>query len=166
MLRVIGLLVTLNIATASRAQPLSKSQSDPQPDAAMLQPVHELVEFMRALPLAVRPKFFAPHVCIIENFAPFFFCESDAALSWETGFRQHAAEEQLAQLALTFGEAHDYSRAGKRVYFSLPTTWTGRTHGRLFVEHGAWAFVLQRETSGWRIAGYGWGVTNYSESAQ
>ena len=80
------------------------------------------------------------------------------------GFRAHAAEGDLKDLAATFGEAHDFTRSGKRVYFSLPTTWKGLTLGKRFEEHGAWSFVLEQESIGWRIAGYGWGVTAYSEA--
>jgi hypothetical protein len=88
----------------------------------------------------------------------------EAAANWSAGFRAHAAEGGLKNLAATFGEAHDLKRAGNRVYFSLPTTWTGLTQGKRFEEHGAWSFVLVQEEVGWRIAGYGWGVTAYSET--
>jgi hypothetical protein len=62
-----------------------------------------------------------------------------------------------------FGPARDFSVTGDRAYFCLPTTWTGLTHGRPFEEHGAWAFVVQRSTSGWRILAYGWGETSHAE---
>ena len=80
------------------------------------------------------------------------------------GIPAHAAADELKNLAATFGEAHDFKQSGKRAYFSLPTTWTGLTHGKRFEEHGAWSFVLQQEDAGWRIVGYGWGVTAYSEA--
>ena len=49
--------------------------------------------------------------------------------------------------------------------FIQPTTWTGLTHGRRFEEHGAWAFVIERQGPDWRILGYGYGVTTYTEAA-
>jgi hypothetical protein len=135
------------------------------PTAAMLAPVQGLVDFMSHLPAGAHPAAFAAAgLCIVENFAPFLFCNPRAATDWEAGFRAHAADEDLTELQAHFGAAHDYARAGDRVYFSLPTTWTGRTHGHAFVEHGAWAFVLTRHGSAWRIQGYGWGVTDYRES--
>ena len=77
---------------------------------------------------------------------------------------RHALGYELTELSATFGEAHDLSQSGNRAYFSLPTTWTGLTHGRRFEEHGAWSIVIERHVGHWRIVGYGWGVTKYSES--
>jgi hypothetical protein len=139
--------------------------AEPQPDAAMMKPVEALVDFMSRLPAGVHPTVFVSEsLCIIENFAPFVFCGADAASRWEAGFRAHAREEGLEGLKVRFGPAHDLLVQNDRVYFSLPTQWTGRTHGRPFVEKGAWAFVLGRESRGYRILGYGWGVYSYRES--
>jgi hypothetical protein len=144
------------------------------PSAAMMAPVQDLVVFMSSLPAgghaagthsAARHRgIFASHgVCIIENFPPFTFCGPKAVSRWEAGFRAHSAEDDLTELAANFDAAFDFRRAANRVYFSLPTTWIGRTHGRRFEEHGAWSFVLVHEAAGWRILGYGWGVTGYME---
>jgi hypothetical protein len=134
----------------------------PQPSPAMLEPVRGLVAFMSTRYAGEHPAVFAAHgVCIVENFAPFLFCGAGAAARWETGFRSHA--EGLSELSAQFGDAYDFSESGGRAYFSLPTTWTGRTQGRSFEEHGAWAFVLERHGAKWWILGYGWGVTAYRE---
>ncbi len=139
-----------------------------QPTAAMMQPVRQLAIFMSTLPPGGHAAVFAAHdVCIVENFAPFVFRGRNAAAEWEAGFRAHAGG--LTQLSATFDAAQDFSVAGDRVYFSLPTTWTGLDGGRHFEEHGAWAFVLERthatdDGSPWRILSYGWGVTAYTES--
>ena len=139
--------------------------ADPQPTAAMMEPVQGLVTFMSTLRRGEQPTVFARRgLCIIENFAPYMFCGLTAAANWSAGFRAHAAEGDLKGLAATFGEAHDFSQSGKRVYFSLPTTWTGLTHGKHFEERGSWSFVLEQENAGWRIVGYGWGVSAYSET--
>lgn len=139
--------------------------AEEQPTAAMMEPVQGLVTFMRSLRRGEQPTVFARRgLCIVESFAPFIFCGSDAAANWSAGFRAHTAEGGLKDLAATFGEAHDFARSGKRVYFSLPTTWTGLTKGKRFEEHGAWSFVLEQDNDAWRIAGYGWGVTAYSET--
>jgi len=138
-----------------------------QPTAAMMEPVRGLVAFMSTLRRGEHPTVFARRgLCIIENFAPFLFCGPQASANWAAGFRAHSATDQLSGLVATFGEAHDFSRSDNRVYFSLPTTWTGSAHGRHFEEHGAWSFVLEQEAAGWRIVGYGWGVTAYSETAR
>ncbi len=138
--------------------------AEEQPTAAMMEPVQGLVTFMSTLRRGEQPTVFARRgLCIVENFAPYLFCGLQAAASWTAAFRAHAAAEDLKNLTATFGEAHDFNQSGKRVYFSLPTTWTGLTHGKHFEEHGAWSFVLQQEDAGWRIVGYGWGVTAYSE---
>jgi hypothetical protein len=141
--------------------------ADPQPTPAMMAPVRALAAFMSTLPPGDHPSVFARKgLCIVENFAPFLFCGGAAALAWETGFRAHAADEGLTELGAQFAEAHDFSQSGNRCYFSLPTTWTGLTHGRRFEEHGAWAFVIERHGAVWRILGYGYGVTTYTEAAR
>lgn len=139
--------------------------ADEAPSAAMLEPVQRLVKFMSTLPAGEHPLMFARQgLCIVENFPPFLFCGRHAASLWESGFRAHSQEEGLSELDVRFDAAHDFGRAGERAYFSLPTTWTGLTHGRHFEEHGAWAFVVVREGHAWRIVGYGWGVTGYTET--
>jgi hypothetical protein len=141
------------------------ARAEEQPTAAMMEPVRGLVTFMSSQRRGEQPTVFARRgVCIVENFAPFLFCGLEAAANWSAGFRAHAAADELKNLAATFGEAHDFKQSGKRVYFSLPTAWTGLTHGKHFEEHGAWSFVLEQEGAAWRIVGYGWGVTAYSEA--
>lgn len=138
-----------------------------QPTAAMMEPVRALADFMSTLRPDEHATMLARRgLCIVENFAPFLFCGAHAASDWEAGFRSHSADEDLSHLAAHFEPAHDFAIAGDRAYFSLPTVWTGLTHGHAFEEHGAWAFVLERTRSGkWQIVGYGWGVTAYSEAA-
>jgi hypothetical protein len=156
----LGWLVLLVVFAAAAAR-----AADPQPTAAMMEPVQGLVTFMSTLRRGEQPTVFARRgLCIIENFAPYIFCDLQAAANWSAGFRAHAAEGDLKGMTATFGEAHDFSQSGKRVYFSLPTTWTGLTHGKHFEEKGSWSFVLVQENAGWRIVGYGWGVTAYSET--
>jgi hypothetical protein len=146
---------------------VAAAHADPQPTAAMMAPVRALAAFMSTLPRDEHPSVFARQgLCIVENFAPFLFCGRDAALAWEAGFRAHAAEEALSELAARFDDAHDFNQSGDRCYFSLPTTWTGLTHGRRFEEHGAWAFVVERHGAAFKILGYGYGVTRYTEAAK
>jgi hypothetical protein len=153
-----AVLMVLFAAAAARA-------ADSQPTAAMMEPVQGLVTFMSTLRRGEQPTVFARRgLCIIENFSPYMFCGLQAAANWSAGFRAHAAQDDLKGLAATFGAAHDFSQSGKRVYFSLPTTWTGLTHGKHFEEQGSWSFVLEQEDAGWRIVGYGWGVSAYSET--
>ncbi len=163
----ISLALTLIAALTS---PLEVAHAEPQPSAEMMLPIQQLAAFMSTLKPGQHPTMFAAEgLCIVENFAPFMFCGPHAAADWEAGFRAHAHD--LSDLLATFGEAHDFAQNGDRVYFSLPTRWTGLNQGRSFDEHGAWAFVLERtevpagETP-WRIVGYGWGVTSYWEAAK
>jgi hypothetical protein len=135
------------------------------PLAEIMQPIDELAQFMAQLPAGRHATMFAARgVTIVENYAPFIFSGADAVAAWEAGFRQHAGADELSELKIRFGSAQDFSVQGERAYLSLPTTWTGRTHGTPFEEHGAWAFVLSRRAGQWKVLGYGWGVTRYSES--
>lgn len=140
------------------------TRAEPQPSAAMLKPVHGLVAFMSTLRSGEHPDVFVRRgLCIVENFSPFLFCGPDAQEQWEAGFRAHEAQSAERGLVAQFGQAYDFSESGNRAYFSLPTAWTGLTHGHRFEEHGAWAFVLERNGASWKILGYGWGVTSYTE---
>ena len=135
--------------------------AEPAPDAAMMAPVEALVAFMTRLPADQHPTMFvARELTIVENFPPYLFRGPAAARLWEQGFRRHATEDDYTGLAVSFGPARDFSVTGDRAYFCLPTTWTGRSHGQPFEEHGAWAFIVQRGPQGWRILAYGWGVTD------
>jgi hypothetical protein len=135
------------------------------PPAEIMQPIDALAQFMAQLPAGRHATMFAARgVTIVENYAPYIFSGADAVAAWEAGFRQHAGADELSELKVRFGPARDFSVQGERAYLSLPTTWTGRTHGTRFEEHGAWAFVLSRRAGQWKVLGYGWGVTRYSES--
>jgi hypothetical protein len=152
-------------AIALLVWPVAPARCEEQPSDAMLATAGKLARFMSTLPEGHADRLFAIRgVCIVENFAPFLFCGSRAALRWEAGFRAHAAEEALSGIEAHFGPAFDFTESHGRAYFSLPTTWTGFTHGRPFEEHGAWAFVLERHGAEWCVKGYGWGVTGYAES--
>jgi hypothetical protein len=163
------LVVMLAMALFALLNP-GTAGAEEAPSAAMMAPVRQLAAFMSTLPTGTHATMFATHdVCIVENFAPFIFKGPNAVARWESGFRAHAAE--LTDLAASFDAAHDFSAVGNRVYFALPTTWTGRDGGRHFEEHGVWSFVLERTSApegdpAWRIVGYGWGVSAYSESPQ
>jgi hypothetical protein len=141
----------------------ARADADPQPSPAMLEAVHGLVSFMSAPHSAKLPDVLAPRgLCIVENFAPFIFCGANAATVWQSAYAAHSDGE--SGLVAQFGAAQDFSESGGRAYFSLPTTWTGILNGRHFEEHGAWAFVLERDGVKWRVLGYGWGVTSRTDA--
>jgi hypothetical protein len=137
--------------------------ADPQPSAQMMEAVQGLVAYMSAPLTAQAPRVLAAHgLCIVENFAPYIFCGANAPADWQSAYRAHSVGE--SGLKAKFGRAHDFSESDGRAYFSLPTTWTGILNGRRFEEFGAWAFVLERDGSSWRVLGYGWGVTSRTEA--
>ncbi len=145
---------------AALAVPLA-ALADEGPSAAMMQPVTALAEYMRSPPAGRHPTMFAERsVTIVENFPPYLFVGPDAVPHWEAGFRAHLATEKDSELKVEFGPAQDYSVTGKRAFFTLPTTWSGLSGGKRFVEHGAWSFVLVHVGAEWKVLGYGWGVTD------
>ncbi len=123
-------------------------------------PVQALVQFMATGDETdLRDAFASDGLVIVENFAPFVFQGPGAFERWRDGFRQHATAGDLTELQHSFGPAQDVSLDDDTAYFVLPTTWTGRAHGRPFSEDGGWAFVLVRDQGRWRIRGYAWAVT-------
>ncbi len=125
----------------------------------MLTPVEAVARFMASGGDAGLADAFAADVVIVENFAPFLFEGPDALNRWRDGFRRHVSDDGLTELRHAFGPAQDFALDGDRAYFVLPTTWTGKSHGRSFSEDGGWAFVLARDRWRWRIRSYAWAVT-------
>src|SRR5258706_12950036 len=108
--------------------------SHPGPDAAIMAAVENVARFMATGDDAhLRGAFADPNVTIIENFAPYVFQGPDAVRQWARLFKDHASG--LANLQVSFGEAHDFSIDGDVAYFSLPTTCTATTNGRKFSEY-------------------------------
>lgn len=132
------------------------------PDAAMMAPVERLARFMATLDEThLEDTFTVEGVTIHENFAPFIFAGTDAVARWTTLFRDHA--QDLANLKHSFGPAQDFHTEGVLAYFALPTTWTGLSRGRSFIEMGGWSFVLTRQNAAWHIKAYAWAVTSYKK---
>jgi hypothetical protein len=127
-----------------------------KPDAGMMAPIRRLARFMVTLHESNLAGVFADDLTIVENFAPFLFRGDGAAQRWRAGFIEHA--RTLSALAPAFDAAQDFSREDQTAYFVLPTTWTGKSHGRPFIEKGGWSFILTHTTGEWRIAAYAWSV--------
>ena len=137
------------------------ARADEAPSEAMLAPVSVLAGCMaKGLPRDCALPFAARGVTIMENFAPHIFAGPDVVARWRRGFIQHLADGGDQDLAFRFGPAQDFAVSGERVYFTLPTIWTGRYQGQLFEEMGAWSFVLIAKGAEYRILGYSWGVMN------
>jgi hypothetical protein len=126
----------------------------------MLAPIEALARFVAAGDeTGLQDAFSSEGVVVVENFAPFVFEGSDAFACWRDGFRKHVDRDGLSELQWRFGPAQDFAHEGGTAYFVLPTTWTGKSHGRAFSEDGGWAFVLDRDAGRWRIRSYAWAVT-------
>ena len=129
-------------------------------DPSMLAPAERVARFIETLdPTAIEDAFADSDVTIIENFAPYRFAGSHAVEDWTAGMTAHRAG--TSNLSHVLGAAQDFSRTGNRVFFSLPTTWTGLNRNRPFTETGGWAFVLLEQRDGWRVQSYGWAVTTF-----
>ncbi len=131
-----------------------------RPTEEMMSPVEALARFMATgEALSLEDAFTCQGVVVVENFAPFVFTGPDAVARWREGFNEHVDRDALSELVWRFGEAQDFTRDDGQAYFVLPTTWTGRSHGRAFSEDGGWAFVLEADGDRWRIRSYAWAVT-------
>ncbi len=131
-----------------------------QPSRDMMAPIEALAHFIASGDdTGLWGAFAADGVVVVENFAPFLFDGPDAFERWREGFGSHRHADALSGLEWRFGEAQDFARDRDVAYFVLPTTWTGRTHGRPFSEDGGWAFVLAEDAGRWRIRSYAWAVT-------
>jgi ketosteroid isomerase-like protein len=154
-------IISAPVMAAQTQAPLP--QVSDSPDNAMMAPVTALANYMAHVAGAVAPPVFMENgLVIVENFAPYIFFGKDAAARWDAGYRHHALG-RLKDLKFRFGVAHDFDRAGDRVYFVLPTTWRGTYEDGRFEEHGAWSFVLEKLSGQWRISAYTWGVTDETD---
>ena len=127
------------------------------PEPAMMAVAEKLAGFIAGNGRDLPPDLFAREIVIVENFAPFIF---RAVEPWAQAMRAHL--EDLSDLTHRFGTPIDFSCLGDTAYFSLPTTWSGRNRGVPFTENGGWALVLKQQAGVWRLAGYGWAVTEVS----
>lgn len=127
------------------------------PTTEMMAPVEKIAHFIATGDKTDLSAFADQGVVIVENFAPHLFEGPDAVSHWASEMRAHTA--QLANLKHIFGPPQDFTVSGERVFFSLPTHWSGVSKGRHFGEDGGWAFVLTRQGSEWRVLSYGWAVT-------
>ena len=129
------------------------------PDPDMLALAERIARFIQTLDTTEIAHVFADRaVSIIENFAPYRFDGHAAVAEWAAAMSAHRAA--TANLRHTFGPPQDYSRTEHHAFFSLPTSWTGTVRDRAFAETGGWAFVLVRQSAGWRVQSYGWAVTS------
>ena len=102
-----------------------------QPTSDMMAPIDVLARFIATgEEPGLAAAFTTEGVVIVENFAPFLFEGADAFVRWRAGFHDHVDRDGLSELKHSFGQAQDFARDGDRVFFILPTTWAGRSHGR------------------------------------
>ena len=135
------------------------ARAEEAPTASMLDPVRVLANCMaQALPAACPLQFAARNVVIVDNFSPYLFVGADAVERWRTGFRRHLATGHVGKLQFRFGEPRDFSRDGSRVFFVVPTSWSGTAGSSGFEERGAWSFVLLETYAGWQVLGSAWGA--------
>jgi len=137
------------------------------PTPAMMAPIRALASCMaKALPADCALPFAHRGVTIQENFAPFIYAGTDVVERWRTGFITHLQSGGDQNLEFKFGPPQDFDRSAGRVYFTLPTVWTGVSRGRHFEETGAWSFVLVESSANFLVLGYSWGVTDLREIKQ
>jgi hypothetical protein len=150
------------IKAAQIATGASPARGRNQPDADMMAAVQRAADFIqgggRTPP---GPIFASSDVTILENFAPYLFAGPAAVSHWSREMQAHLVG--LTALRYRFGEAHDFSRTGDQVFFSLPTIWSGIAHGRPFTESGGWAFLLTKTDREWRVRSYAWAVIESSQ---
>ena len=136
---------------------LFPAQASEQPDAKMIAAARRVARYIETLDRTLPARIFASgNVTIVENFPPYLFEGPLAVGALAKEMRAHLAG--ITKLRRSFGPAHDFSRSGDQVYFSLPTTWHGIIRGKPFTESGGWAFVLTKQKGVWRVRGYGWAV--------
>lgn len=135
-----------------------------QVDPTMMAPIERVARFIASGGEGSPAAAFADRgVIIIENFAPYLFDGPAAVEDWTLGMRAHVVG--LTGLRHRFGPPQNVSRDGDVAFLSLPTEWSGFTHGRSFTEHGGWCFVLTKQGVEWRIQNYGWAVTEIAVDA-
>lgn len=132
-----------------------------QPTKEMLDLADAVARFMATgAEEELRDIFAEDGVVILENFPPFLFQGADAVGRWREGFLAHVRRNGLSALEPRLGEPQDFARHGDRVFFVLPTTWSGDAPDQSFTEDGGWAFVLEGGDGRWRILSYAWAVTS------
>lgn len=130
-----------------------------QPDASMMAPIEAIARFIKTGDDACLQAFADEGVTILESVPPHLFSGPGSVDRWADAMRGHA--QALTELNHRFGPACDYRAENDRTLLTLPTHWSGRSHGRRFAEDGGWAFLLVRQGDEWRVLSYGWAVTRF-----
>ena len=98
----------------------------------------------------------SPQTTIIDDFAPHSWQGANACMDWANALMASDKAAGITNEKVTLGTAWHVSVTGDRGYAVFPTTYTYKLKGKPTTEHGVWTFALQKQSAGWRIAGWAW----------
>lgn len=104
------------------------------------------------------PKLFGIHTenpTVLDEFAPFAWSGKDSLKGWLTDFGAWAKANNVAGTKLALGAPEALNVAGDRAYATVPSTITFTDKaGKATPTLGQFAFLLVRQGTTWKIAGW------------
>jgi hypothetical protein len=152
-LRLPALLAGFVLA-GSLAAPAAPSK----PSDAMMQPVRALLTALNTNSAAPARGAFTPNATIVDEFAPFRWTGPSAGSSYLASFGSMLKGAKLSNVHGTLGKVTAFDQTGNRAYMVIATDVAATMNGKRSVEHGTWAFTLQRSGSTWLIDSVTWGT--------
>ena len=137
---------------AAEAAPAAATAADHQ---AVTEVITALADSLNTLNI---PKLIGLHTdtpTILDEFAPFAWSGKDAVKAWLGDFGAWAKASDVAGTHVQFGAPGALNVAGDRAYATVPSTitFTSKT-GVATATLGQFAFLLVRQGTSWKIAGW------------
>ena len=94
----------------------------------------------------------AEQTSILDEFPPHEWHGAGACLTWMKDYDTDAKKNGISDGVVTLGKPSHVDVTGDRAYVGIPTNYTYKQKGTPMKEVGsAFAFALQKGTTGWRI---------------
>ncbi|WP_353226894.1 hypothetical protein [Novosphingobium sp.] len=137
---------------AAEPAPAASTTADQQAITAVINGIADSLNVLDV------PKFAGLHIdtpTILDEFAPFAWSGKDAVKAWLGDFGAWAKASDVAGTHVTFGAPGAMNLAGDRAYATVPSTITFTSKaGVATATLGQFAFLLVRQGSTWKIAGW------------
>jgi ketosteroid isomerase-like protein len=144
---VLAVLASLLMAATAMASP-----------AEVLKPIHQFIDGFNKGDTASGFAAYATagDIVIIDEFAPHIWSGRDAAHQWAADYDNHSKATGITESIVKYGAPLVTNVETDVAYVVIPTTYVYKEKGTPITEQGKMAFVLRKESSGWKIAAWTW----------
>jgi hypothetical protein len=150
----------LGLVAAASLQALPALAAPAPTTAQLLAPVDRLIAAIDAGSGSGIAAAYVAAPSIVDEFAPFHWSGSGAALQWFNGFSAVARESALSHIAVVHHKPSYIAVDGRHAWIVVPTDYHYQVAGKAQVESAAWTFVLASSAGAWKIESSTWAKTS------